>query len=40
MSKDDVIEAEGIIEEEGRPEQLFTAPKSEKTRQFLRHSLL
>ena len=30
---------EGRIEEEGPPEQLFTAPKSEKTRQFLRHSL-
>ena len=32
--------SEGIIEEEGSPEQLFTAPKSEKTRQFLRHSIL
>ncbi len=26
---------EGRIEEEGSPEQIFTAPKSEKTRQFL-----
>lgn len=27
---------EGIIEEEGRPEIIFTDPKSEKTRQFLK----
>ncbi len=30
---------EGRIEEAGTPEQIFTAPRSEKTRQFLRHSL-
>ena len=32
--------SEGIIEEEGSPEQLFNDPKSEKTKQFLRHSVL
>ena len=28
--------ADGVIEEMGPPEQLFTAPHSEKTRAFLR----
>ena len=32
--------SEGIIEEEGTPEQLFNDPKSEKTKQFLSHSIL
>ncbi len=32
--------SEGIIEEAGPPEQLFTDPQSEKTKQFLRHSIL
>ena len=32
--------SDGIIEEAGSPEQLFTDPKSEKTKQFLRHSIL
>lgn len=32
--------SEGIIEEAGTPEQLFNDPKSEKTKQFLRHSIL
>ena len=31
---------EGIIEEDGDPEQLFTNPKSEKTKQFLGHTVL
>ena len=31
---------EGIIEEAGTPEQLFNDPKSEKTKQVLRHSVL
>ena len=31
---------EGKIEEEGSPEQIFNNPRSEKTRQFLRHSLV
>ena len=30
--------ADGIIEEEGTPEELFTNPKSEKTVAFLRHT--
>lgn len=28
---------QGLIEEEGRPDQLFTAPKSERLKQFLSH---
>lgn len=31
--------ADGVIEEEGDPEQVFTNPKSERTRQFLEKSL-
>ena len=34
-----VFVADGLIEEEGTPEQLFTAPKSPKTAAFLQHSL-
>ena len=30
--------SDGIIEEEGTPEELFTNPKSEKTAAFLRHT--
>ena len=30
--------ADGVIEEEGSPEELFGSPKSEKTAAFLRHS--
>ena len=34
-----IFMADGVIEEEGDPEQIFTAPKSEKTRSFLAKSL-
>ena len=34
-----IFMAEGIIEEEGTPEQVFGNPKSAKTRQFLSSSL-
>lgn len=34
-----IFMADGVIEEEGDPEQLFTSPKSEKLRSFLRSSL-
>ena len=34
-----VFVADGLIEEEGTPEQLFTAPNSPKTAAFLQHSL-
>lgn len=30
--------ADGVIEEEGTPEEVFTSPKSEKTRAFLAHA--
>lgn len=30
--------ADGVIEEEGTPEEVFAAPKSEKTKAFLAHS--
>ncbi len=33
-----VFVADGLIEEEGTPEQLFTAPKSPKTAAFLQHA--
>ena len=32
-----IFMADGIIEEEGTPEEVFDHPKSEKTRQFLAH---
>ena len=32
--------SDGVIEEEGPPEQFFTNPRSEKAKQFLRHSLV
>lgn len=31
--------ADGVIEEQGTPEEVFNRPKSEKTRAFLRSSL-
>ena len=31
--------ADGVIEEEGTPEEVFSRPKSEKTRAFLQKSL-
>ena len=34
-----VFFADGVIEEEGTPEEIFTSPKSEKTQAFLHHSL-
>ncbi len=34
-----IFMADGVIEEEGDPEQVFTNPKSERTRQFLEKSL-
>ena len=34
-----IFMAEGIIEEEGTPEQVFGNPQSAKTRQFLSSSL-
>ena len=34
-----VFFADGVIEEEGTPEEFFTNPKSEKTQAFLHHSL-
>ena len=34
-----IFMADGIIEEEGTPEQLFGSPRSPKTRQFLQKSL-
>ena len=34
-----IFMADGVIEEEGDPEQIFTAPKNEKTRSFLAKSL-
>jgi len=34
-----VFFADGVIEEEGLPEEIFTSPKSEKTQTFLHHSL-
>lgn len=34
-----VFVADGLIEEEGTPEQLFTHPKSPKTAAFLQHSV-
>lgn len=30
-----IFMSEGVVEEEGKPEEIFTNPKSEKTRQFL-----
>ena len=34
-----IFMADGLIEEEGTPEEVFDNPKSEKTRQFLNKSL-
>ena len=34
-----IFMADGVIEEQGTPEEVFDAPKSEKTRAFLRKSL-
>ena len=34
-----IFMADGIIEEEGTPEQVFGTPQSPKTRQFLNSSL-
>ncbi len=34
-----IFMADGVIEEEGDPEQVFTNPRSERTRQFLEKSL-
>ena len=34
-----VFFADGVIEEEGAPEELFTNPKSPKTAAFLKHSV-
>lgn len=34
-----IFMADGVIEEEGAPEQVFTNPRSERTRQFLEKSL-
>ena len=35
-----IFMADGVIEEEGTPEQVFDHPQSEKTRQFLAHDKL
>ena len=35
-----IFMADGVIEEEGSPEDVFDHPKSEKTRQFLAHDKL
>ena len=35
-----VFFADGVIEEEGAPEEFFTNPKSPKTVAFLRHTIL
>ncbi|MGN0679085.1 MAG: AAA family ATPase, partial [Oscillospiraceae bacterium] len=34
-----IFMADGVIEEEGDPNEVFTNPKSERTRQFLEKSL-
>ena len=34
-----IFMADGVIEEEGTPEQVFTSPRSHKTRHFLKQSL-
>ena len=34
-----IFMADGVIEEEGTPDELFDSPKSEKTRAFLSKSL-
>ena len=34
-----IFMADGVIEEEGTPEEVFGSPKSEKTRAFLSKSL-
>ena len=34
-----IFMADGVIEEEGTPEQVFTSPRSQKTRHFLKQSL-
>ena len=34
-----IFMADGVIEEEGAPEEIFTNPKSQKTRAFLQHSV-
>ena len=34
-----IFMADGVIEEEGTPEQIFTDPRSPKTRAFLQHSV-
>ena len=34
-----IFMADGVIEEEGTPEEIFTSPKSPKTRAFLQHSV-